>query len=426
MEKALDGGAFAIVAADLQGGADFAGAIIHDTQAHALVRLDLFGEFDAVVGDQEAMAFAHRPEGDENLFRLAVFDGVVDGFLGDAIEVGGGGVVVNEDGLIASEPAIDLENSPDIGGQLLQGGHQAVGVEFDGGKATREAAGMGDGFADVAGDFACAFGLDFGFGGQILLEDLAHEFNAGESLAQAVVQVLADALLFTIADFEDFLFEAFAFGDIDAGSDDELEVAVGVEQDIIRPGDEPAFLLAGEPVIFVLAGNPAGAEPLESGLHRFEFLGDDEQVPELPGPDFGEGITGGLFTGAVETNDASLTVEHDHEGAGSVEHGGDEGVFLFQGRFRGREPFLFLQMAERAPDHGGEEFLELDILDEVIERATLHHFDSHTLVALAGDDDEREGPLDFGEVCDQFLAFDVLKFQIEKQEVGRMPLEPGD
>ena len=57
---------------------------------------------------------------------------------------------------------------------------------------------------------AAAFDLP----GQFLLQHLAHQFDARQMLAQAVVQILPDAALLAVADLEDFLFQPFALGDV--------------------------------------------------------------------------------------------------------------------------------------------------------------------------------------------------------------------
>ena len=49
---------------------------------------------------------------------------------------------------------------------------------------------------------------------QFLLQHLAHHFNPGQVLAKAVVQIVPDAALLAFADFQDFPFQPFAFGDV--------------------------------------------------------------------------------------------------------------------------------------------------------------------------------------------------------------------
>ena len=81
-----DAGAVGAGAFDFEGGADEAGAIVHDAQAQAGggVGLEVW-EGQAVVldGKQELAREAGEEEGDA--FGFAVLDGIGDGFLGDFV-----------------------------------------------------------------------------------------------------------------------------------------------------------------------------------------------------------------------------------------------------------------------------------------------------------------------------------------------------
>ena len=55
---------------------------------------------------------------------------------------------------------------------------------------------------------------------QLAFQDFAHESNAGEVLAQSVVQVFTDAALLARADFQNCFFEALALSHVDSGDDD--------------------------------------------------------------------------------------------------------------------------------------------------------------------------------------------------------------
>ena len=73
---------------------------------------------------------------------------------------------------------------------------------------------MGDGFAHVPGDFTRAVGFGFGLARELLFEHFAHQFDGGQLLAQTVVQIVADALLFPMADFQNLPFEALPLGNV--------------------------------------------------------------------------------------------------------------------------------------------------------------------------------------------------------------------
>ena len=70
-----------------------------------------------------------------------------------------------------------------------------------------------------------------GFGGGFFLEFVGqgsgHESDAGQLLADAVVQIVADAALLAVADFQNFPFQPLAFGDV-ARDDFHLDVGAGL------------------------------------------------------------------------------------------------------------------------------------------------------------------------------------------------------
>ena len=98
---------------DAQGAADHAGSIFHDLQAHAVIVGQLFAEADAIVGNSE-FSFGSVPrEHDVDLIGFAMLQSIVDGFLGDAVEMSGDGIVRNEDRLRAVKNAIHVEKTGD-------------------------------------------------------------------------------------------------------------------------------------------------------------------------------------------------------------------------------------------------------------------------------------------------------------------------
>ena len=94
--------------------------------------------------------------------------------------------------------------------------------------------------------------------------------------------------------------------------------------------------------------------------------------------------------------------------------------------FRDDELALALQLLQPAPHDRGHELEEVHILDQVVERAALHHLHGHAHVALAGDDDERNGAARVGQRADEFPALDVAQLQVEQEEVGGIFLQPGE
>ena len=68
---------------------------------------------------------------DDDASRLAVLEGIVDGLLRDAVEIRRDGVVRDQNGFSALEPAIDMEKAGNSGRQFLKGRHQSVGFNAD-------------------------------------------------------------------------------------------------------------------------------------------------------------------------------------------------------------------------------------------------------------------------------------------------------
>ena len=69
-----------------------------------------------------------------------MFDGVVDGFLGDSIQVRRKNIIPDQNRLEAFKAAFDAEYFLYMRRQFLQRGHQAVGFKFHRRKTARELA----------------------------------------------------------------------------------------------------------------------------------------------------------------------------------------------------------------------------------------------------------------------------------------------
>ena len=90
------------------------------------------------------------------------------------------------------------------------------------------------------------------------------------------------------------------------------------------------------------------------------------------------------------------------------------------------EPPSLAHSGQSAPDYFGDELEEVHVFDQVIQRAALHHVHGHAFVALARDDNERDGAMNLGQMVHQFLAFDVLKFQIQQHQLSAVSRQPQD
>ena len=113
-------------------------------------------------------------------------------------------------------------------------------------------------------------------------------------------------------------------GDVDAGGDDEVDLALVVDQGRGGPGDAAQAAVAVEPLVFEGGGEAVGAEALEVLDGGGDVLVGDELVPGVAADEGGEVVAGGGLAGAVEADDAAGGVEDGDQGVDGVEDGGDE------------------------------------------------------------------------------------------------------
>ena len=109
---------------------------------------------------------------DFNRAGFAVFDGVGDGFLGNAIEMGGDGLIGNGNRAVGLETTIDVEEFFRVRGQFLERRHQSFGFQDKRRQAARQRAGLRNDLANLAGDLSGLGGLGLGF----LLQDSARDW----------------------------------------------------------------------------------------------------------------------------------------------------------------------------------------------------------------------------------------------------------
>ena len=113
-------------------------------------------------------------------------------------------------------------------------------------------------------------------------------------------------------------------GDVDAGGDDEVDLALVVEQRRGGPGDAAQAAVAMQPLVLECGGEAFGAQALEVLDGGGDVGVGDELVPEIAADEGGEVVSGGGLAGAVEADDAAGGVEDGDQGVDGVEHGGDE------------------------------------------------------------------------------------------------------
>src|SRR5664279_5533115 len=123
-----------------------------------------------------------------NARRTAVFDRVVDRFLGEAIQMRSGGRVVEQHGGIGVETTFDTAVAGDAIRQILQGGHQAVRLRRNGIKAAGDGAGVGERLLDEMMNLSGSVSLFCAAFLKVALKEAAEEEGAAQLLTQTIMQ----------------------------------------------------------------------------------------------------------------------------------------------------------------------------------------------------------------------------------------------
>ena len=101
------------------------------------------------------------------------------------------------------------------------------------------------------------------------------------------------------------------------------------------------------PVIFIIAARLATPKPLEHRLHSIDFIGKHEQVPYISAHHLFGRVAGRLFTGAIESQNPPLPIQHDNKRPGSLQHGIDEVTLFLECLLR---QFSFADIHDRRQD----------------------------------------------------------------------------
>ena len=173
--------------------------------------MSVFTQAGAVIGDSQHGFAVSGIKADVDVPGFAVPDRVGNCLLCDAIQMGDGACVVQRDCLGTFKLAGNFEALAGAGRQFLKIVHEPFGLHFRGMKAACERAGQVNGFLDKLHQPVCRRRFRQGPFLQLLAQNLACQRRACQMLAQAVVQVVAYAPLFTLARFEQFLFKPPAF-----------------------------------------------------------------------------------------------------------------------------------------------------------------------------------------------------------------------
>lgn len=332
-DGARDGCSTGGLALDGEGAAEDAGAILHDAKPHAGGLGEAGWDALAVVADVEAQRVRGLGKVKGEATGLAMAQGVGHGLLRDAVQVGGHLDVGQEDGLGTLEVHVNVEVVGGADGEFLEGGHEAVRGGPQGGHPVGQVAGVFGGGSHEGGDLVGggrlgSFGVLEAAG-----EGLGEELDAGELLAEVVVQVLSDALLGNLGDAEDLGLEASPLGDVaeDAGEEaslSDVELADGQVD-----GEDGSVLAAAEDLAAdaddaALAGLAvAGEVAVMSGAVGLGHEGADVASEEIS-----RGPSEHAFGGRVDGVDEAAVVDGDDALDGGVEDGAEAGVAVLEGK----------------------------------------------------------------------------------------------
>ena len=143
-----------------------------------------------------------------------MIDGVQQGFLHNVIQMQLHLAVHVGGRCLADETAGDPVAAAGARGEFLQCQDQAVFLQADGEQTARDAARLGVGLIDEVADSLRLRGLGSLFLLKPIAEDIHEVGDGGQLLANAVMQVVADAALLASADFQDLPFQSPALGDV--------------------------------------------------------------------------------------------------------------------------------------------------------------------------------------------------------------------
>ena len=200
-EAAYDGGSIRS-GLELEAAANEARAVVHDVESHARAAPGRGSKALAVILDLQVNAVPGLADLDGDVARAAVFEGIVQGFLRDAVKMRGGRYVAAQFPGVRFAPALDLVALGGSGGQFLERGHEPLGAEPDGIEPAADAAGLGDGLVQEGADLPRGGRFRALLRGERLFQGIGAERNADQLLAQAVVNILPDARLFAVADLQ--------------------------------------------------------------------------------------------------------------------------------------------------------------------------------------------------------------------------------
>ena len=143
-----------------------------------------------------------------------MLDGILGGFLGDAIEVIGHDVIADRHRFWEVATAAQLKGALDTGSEFFQSGHQPLGDQFDRVQAMGQAVGLLNGLVKLSFESPGIASLGQRFPRQFMLEESDLELGGSEQLANPVVQIPAQSFLLLLDGAQDSPLEQLGFADV--------------------------------------------------------------------------------------------------------------------------------------------------------------------------------------------------------------------
>jgi len=198
----------------LQGGANQARPIVHVMQPDAVPREGLLRNSHAIVPDAHEASPIPKAQADFDPSSPSVGNGVIHGFFGDAIRVrldlGG----KPEKRTITLESAGDPEQGLDIRGEGLERRRKTDLLQAHRIETPGQVACVTDGLVQQSGDLGGLNRRGFGVCCELSRKRRTESGDAGQVLAQSVMQLPPRALSFSITGLKNFVFQNFVLGDV--------------------------------------------------------------------------------------------------------------------------------------------------------------------------------------------------------------------
>ncbi len=202
------------VGAEIDGAAHGRCPIFHEAQAKPFMATDSLGQAAAIIGNFQNETVILAPEADLDLMRLTVAECVGDRFLRDAKEVRGDKILFDDDGIGTRETAFDVIDIRGAGRQVVEADHEPVGSGVHRLQSARDLAGLVFGLVQHCHDLSGDLRLLQLFFGEVFVEQMRVENDAGDLLAESIMQVSADPLLLAFADLKDLPIESLLLRDL--------------------------------------------------------------------------------------------------------------------------------------------------------------------------------------------------------------------